>query len=293
MKESYLKYHYDDLKPETRWYFVSLDQDSQDLRLQPQEVGNFIFEGRSFTYRGPLESYQINYSYTSTPGRISYGGRDFEYPGRNQIMFLDCTKGYTIDMDGGLSNQTFIHFWCPEMRYYYEQFLRYNGGSPILTARDTCVRDTLIELLDIYRQPTGYDENLTAGLLTMEMVLNCIRSVMPPRRQFSHYVQCAIDIMNAEYANRDLCLELIAERIHVSKYYLSHIFRDEVSLTPMKYLQQIRINKAKELLSSTTDSQDSICERVGLYNSSYLSKLFKTYEGITPDEYRKKWHLSS
>ena len=76
MKESYLNYHYDELKPETDWLFVVPSPNSQDLQCQIQEVGHMIWGGRHFTSRGPLESYPVSYTHLDVYKRQDrLGGR--------------------------------------------------------------------------------------------------------------------------------------------------------------------------------------------------------------------------
>ena len=60
-------------------------------------------------------------------------------------------------------------------------------------------------------------------------------------------------------------------------------------MTPANYLQQYRISKAKELLRTTDMNREMICAQIGLYNCSHLGRLFRSYEGCTPDQYRKMW----
>lgn len=288
MKESYLNYHYDELKPETDWLFVVPSPNSQDLQCQIQEVGHMIWGGRHFTSRGPLESYQISISGVNTSGSMKFRDRDYHFPGKGEVLFLDCTRGYDMESEG-TGNSFFVHFWSRAVAYYYELFMELNNGSPILIGDPNLVQMNINKLLEIYKRPVTRMTDIYAEELIMEMIMDILKQATPKEKKaYSKYVQASLDVIQAEYA-QNLSLDVLANKVYVSKYYLSHIFKKEVGLTPASYLQQYRLTKAKELLSSTNLSQESICDKVGLYNCSYLSKLFRTYEGITPDQYRKKW----
>lgn len=288
MRESYLDYHYSFLSPQSEWLFVTPSVESQELGLNVQELGHFIFEGQHHTERGPLQSYQIALSYVPTKGSIRCGGGVYSYLAANEIMFLSCTEGYRVDTYGH-GDSIFVHFWSEQVRYYYELFLRLNGNSPVLHAYSQVVHTNIFRLLSMYRHPNNLYTDIYAQMLVMEMVLEIIKLVTPSAHgDYSEHVRRTIDLISERYAE-NLTLDLLAGEVHVSKYYLSHSFKRETGLTPVSYLQQFRIGKAKELLRTTDMSQEAICDKVGLYNSSYLSKLFRAYENQTPDQYRRKW----
>lgn len=288
MKETYLDYHYAYLSPKTEWLFVTPSLDSQDLSIQVQEVGHMIYEGRHHTHRGPLESYQISYQLTDISGTMIIGDREYDYPRKGQILFLDCTTGYYMESEG-YGDGFFVHFWSPAIAYYYRLFLEMNNGSPLLMESSDVVFNNLQRLCDIYRHPNTRNDDLRAELLIMEMITHMLKIVTPKNKhKYSDYVELALQVIQNDYME-SINLDTLAEKVHVSKYYLSHIFKKEVGMTPANYIQLYRVNKAKELLRTTNLSQETICDRVGLYNGSYLSKLFRTYEGMTPDQYRKKW----
>ncbi|MBN1993239.1 MAG: helix-turn-helix domain-containing protein [Anaerolineae bacterium] len=79
----------------------------------------------------------------------------------------------------------------------------------------------------------------------------------------------------------------IADAIGVSKNYLSHIFRQELGLSPWEYLNRYRIKQAKELLSCTSQSVTEVAFQVGFNNPPYFSRVFRDQTGLSPSEYRR------
>lgn len=55
-----------------------------------------------------------------------------------------------------------------------------------------------------------------------------------------------------------------------------------------KYLNNIRIRKAKELLRTTDLQIQEIADQVGYFDSKYFSRQFKTATGMTPAQYRQE-----
>ena len=83
-----------------------------------------------------------------------------------------------------------------------------------------------------------------------------------------------------------LNLESIANALYVSPSYLRKIFKKELNINISDYIQQTRLQKAKDLLSSCTGiSISAVAEMTGYHDVSYFSKCFKKATGITPSEY--------
>ena len=78
----------------------------------------------------------------------------------------------------------------------------------------------------------------------------------------------------------------IAEKLCVSTFYISRIFKNETGKNLFAYLHEIRMEKAKELLGDVRYKVYEIAELVGIPDAHYFSKTFKKYTGNTPMEYR-------
>lgn len=86
------------------------------------------------------------------------------------------------------------------------------------------------------------------------------------------------------YTN-DLGLSELAEMAGLNPAYLSVLFKETVGESYIKYLTDLRIRKAKELLSGGEKIAD-VSNRVGYSNTHYFTDIFKKHEGMTPGEYR-------
>lgn len=84
-----------------------------------------------------------------------------------------------------------------------------------------------------------------------------------------------------------LTLETLAEVGHGSPYHLHRTFKKLTGLTPVEYIQQLRIKKAKEYLCHSTKTIANIGIEIGIPNQSYFITLFKKKTGQTPIEYRE------
>jgi len=94
-----------------------------------------------------------------------------------------------------------------------------------------------------------------------------------------------------EYINENLScgvsLDEICEHIHVSKYYLCHMFKKMVGMTISEYVLSRRLSIARKSLRDSDMSLSEISEASGFCSFSYFSKMFRKYEGMTPSEFRR------
>ncbi len=88
--------------------------------------------------------------------------------------------------------------------------------------------------------------------------------------------------------DKDLNLEFLSSLFYLNRSYLSHLFKEKTGQNFVDYLNDIRIEKAKELLNETDKKMYSIAKAVGYDNIKYFFRVFKRKTGITPEQYRKQ-----
>lgn len=101
----------------------------------------------------------------------------------------------------------------------------------------------------------------------------------------------AIDYIHEHY-NEQVTLNEVAEHIYVSTFYISRMFKKELGISFVDYLNDVRIEKAKELLKDVKYKTYEVAELVGIPDPHYFSKIFKKYAGMTPSEYKESMFIS-
>ncbi len=86
----------------------------------------------------------------------------------------------------------------------------------------------------------------------------------------------------------DISLQKIADDIHVSKYYISHLFGKKLKVTFSDYINTLRVKRACDLLSHDDMSIIDISFAVGYNSTRSFNRCFKNICGISPKEYRIK-----
>ncbi|MFV0380026.1 MAG: helix-turn-helix domain-containing protein [Anaerorhabdus sp.] len=89
-----------------------------------------------------------------------------------------------------------------------------------------------------------------------------------------------------ENYEKKITLDILAKRLNISKYHLSHKFKKTYNISPISYLNKTRVKVCKELLNNTDYSISEISIILGFSSLSYLSQQFKKYEKMSPQQYR-------
>lgn len=99
-------------------------------------------------------------------------------------------------------------------------------------------------------------------------------------------VEYSIDYIHEHY-EKDWTVEQLSHIADVPRWNYSRIFKEITGHIPLHYLNNIRIDRAKQLLSTTNDRIFEISQTVGFNNEYYFNRRFKEHVGVSPGQYRK------
>ncbi|MBW7457630.1 AraC family transcriptional regulator, partial [Paenibacillus sepulcri] len=117
-----------------------------------------------------------------------------------------------------------------------------------------------------------------------------ISGYLADRQQDRHalLVQKVVHVIETEYFE-SLTIEYLAGKVYLSPNYLRVLFKEKKGCTIHEYLTRIRLQKAVELLGDKTLRIHDVARKVGYDNTSYFCSFFYKTQGVTPNEYRKKF----
>lgn len=87
--------------------------------------------------------------------------------------------------------------------------------------------------------------------------------------------------------NADIALKKLAVIEHYNISYYTEWFKNKMKVSPVEYIQNLRVEKAKELLLNSNLSILQISQMVGYEHNSSFTRVFKYFKKITPAEFRK------
>lgn len=109
------------------------------------------------------------------------------------------------------------------------------------------------------------------------------------RRRSERYSSLSLQIRTyiGAHFQSDLSQDSIADALCISSSHLRRVFREETGMSVKCYIDRVRIEKARELLSATSLTVGEIAAQTGYVSAQTFSRVFKKETGHTPGEYRR------
>jgi two-component system response regulator YesN len=120
---------------------------------------------------------------------------------------------------------------------------------------------------------------------TKDTAQSIILYLIHKQQNFHPVIKRVMDYIRANYS-KELSLKCLAYDFNINTNYLGRLFKEELGEYFTDYLNKIRIEKAKELLSKTNKSTREISTIVGYTDPNYFYSLFKKYTGVSPSEFK-------
>lgn len=96
-----------------------------------------------------------------------------------------------------------------------------------------------------------------------------------------------------EHYQQKITIDQLCKEFSFSKNHIINIFQKEFDLTPIAYLNYVRLNKAEELLITSSELLESIAHRCGYQNYSHFYRQFVRKHHVSPEEFRKNKQLGN
>ena len=148
-----------------------------------------------------------------------------------------------------------------------------------------CREALRLQITDYILKPVNYEEfgtcidNLKIALFQRQSSGAGEQREERPIHVITRYLQ--------EHLAEEVSLSVLAEEFHLSAQYISQLFKNEIGVGFLTYLTNIRMERAKQLLLSTSLSIAEVSEQSGYGDYRVFTKVFKKSEGITPSQYRR------
>lgn len=136
----------------------------------------------------------------------------------------------------------------------------------------------------------GYLIEIDIQLRTILSLLIQERKQELEQKNTPSLLQPAMDFIFANYLKQTITVKELSKLCHVSSRHFSRLFLEKYQTSPIEFIQNLKLQRAKNLLESTTLSISEIAMQTGFSDIFYFSKLFKKVEGLSPSQYRKLFH---
>lgn len=205
------------------------------------------------------------------------------------------TGSYFLAEAGLLEHKTATTHWYyfnqfentyPNVELKRERFIT-KSGNIYCTGSVNSVRDVMLHIIEQH-----YGEhvaNQVSSHFTHELKLSYASSFLNIAGHNFHDDEAVIDIQEwmHKHFNEDINMQEISKSFELSQRSLNRRFKLATGLSPVQYLQEIRLEKAKELLKTSNLAIAEVAYNVGYPDSAYFSVLFKRIVSLSPSEYRR------
>lgn len=277
---------------ESQAYYRAMDSGSDNVQLldknllinctgllaQSKPFGNHSPAGREDYYlqylvKGNMDVWIDGTPYTMRPGQaiLYYPHTSYRYAmhGQDEVQYywihFTGSGADALVADCGIPNRTLLNIGTDtSLALDFEDIFR-----------DFMIRDNCFDL--------SATAKLTSICVTISRRSEAAAS--NPAETDSR-IYHSLDYIHKNYA-RNLNIEELAAREHLSPSRFRTLFKERTGLSPMDYLTALRINHARQLMSQTELTMCEIADMVGYEDQLYFSRIFKKRTGFTPSAYRR------
>ncbi len=148
-----------------------------------------------------------------------------------------------------------------------------------------CREALRLQITDYILKPVNYEEFGTC-IDNLKISLFEQRVSAEPEQQEERTIT-GITRYLQEHLAEEVSLSVLADQFHLNPQYISQLFKSEIGVGFLTYLTNIRMEKAKKLLLSTSLSIADVAEQSGYADYRVFTKVFKKSEGSTPSQFRR------
>lgn len=236
---------------------------------------------------------------------IQQGDEKYELNPGDVLFLVPKTLHFGYAPSKAGSSFYWVHFFCTSEEKIFTESEIYEEVVSMLDKgklQDSILLPTFFSLTDagksfIYLRQilhianSSYYTHLAANYLVSELAIELtqqfINSFKAPAKK---------DVVNKKFFDvlewirvnvlKDISVEIVANNFNFTPDYLTRLFKKNIGMSTLKYINSIKLNKAKELLINTDKSVKEISYMLCFKDEKYFMKLFKKCEGLTPSQYR-------
>ncbi len=223
------------------------------------------------------------------------------------VYIIDGKAMAYADKNNYLLNTGDLFFTFPNQVHYYETLKKgtylvlifsssviYGVGAEIsksvpdmnyIPAGNKEITDCFNNIFNL----SGEYKNLAANgylNLAMSMILPRLKLTIVSGGKNSTF-NSIVDFCSRNF-REDITLDYLAESLHLSKYYISHLINKKLHQSFSDYINNLRIAEACNILKETDKKIADISEDVGFGTIRSFNRSFKQIMGVSPAEYRSK-----
>ena len=215
-----------------------------------------------------------------TKGNAHYTFKETELSVHNSdLLFVPENVGYHIKAQN--EELYVIHFELPEKVQNHLELFHIEDYTKAQKLFENCYE------IWTKKEPGYYFKTLSIFYNILGLISVSLLNTQTD--ELHQKLKPAMDYLHAHYTDSELSVLTICDAAHISDTWFRKLFFKCYHTTPVKYINDLRISYAKELLESGYYKIEQISGMVGFDDAKYFSTVFKYYTGLSPTDYKNKF----
>ena len=190
------------------------------------------------------------------------------------------------------------HYYCIliDKEYFESQYRMYTTEKPDFVWKEFEICQDILKTLNTFafeysKKMQNADITLEAQstIITHWLIRSLLGENYDMRAISSHYGVARAEHFMEQHYGENITVRQMADLVSMSVSSFQRVFKKETGLTPIEYLIEIRIQKAKKLLRRRDIPVTEIAMRCGFGSSSHFSSSFSRLQNVTPTEYQEAY----
>lgn len=219
---------------------------------------------------------------------------------------FDVAEGMLYIIPGGVSHRIdikdhdrydrtliFLNPWAYTRSYYsdliYNVVMGFSFDKPLVIKADDEIKKYLVQIKDEMNLNDLLSEDIIVASVTF-LLSKAIREcgIVISDNHKPNKVVVEVQRFIQENYKYPIMISDIAENFYISKYYLSHIFKEQTGMSPKGFLTLTRVTKAYNMLHDSDARISEISEICGFSGVNDMINKFKQQYGVSPSQFRKQ-----
>jgi len=219
-------------------------------------------------------------------GWIRIGNDDY-YPKPGQLFL---TPAHTKISFSSLNHRPYLKYWCHfNIMAGPLDLFQWIGVPLCINIEDTNSMTRLFHELIEWHEQDSIVARLREKAVLLEIISCFLESV--PIRVLQHRTEemNRLNVIQQYVDSRlhtSISVDQMAEAVHLHPNYFSSYFKKHFGMPPLKYVSRKRIDRAKQLLTTTSRSIKEVADQSGFKETNHFTKFFRKETNLTPTDYR-------
>ena len=264
-------------KPKMEFRYYQMPAGSPILALLGQKwVQNY---GNDVDYLHFHNYLEIGFCYEGD-GFMAFGEAEMRFSGR-EYLFIDVEGFMKKFLNNPVKAEKMIQ------RIYSKALFLKENESPSIAAK-------ILKIMNIMREGEEFYIEESSGVLAALLVeIARLNRASPEDRveeetgKLTNMITRVLDFVSYHYME-DIRIEDLAKICHISETHFRRVFTSHMKVSPLEYINSVRIHTACEFLQKTDIPVADIAHKCGFTTNSTFNRNFRQIMGVTPVEWRKR-----